>query len=156
MRTPVVVGALYDPERSQVAGEGRLVDHNALLSQQLLELFMPLDPMGIEELHRAYRDNRLDLSDFEGSRFIRLKTLQDHMTAGDLDAELFWTERHAASRTHANASSGHVGFQTKKWSNVRTLPAVGSLGRRCASTTVVSAASSSVMTARVRRWPSRY
>lgn len=54
-------------------------------------------PMGIEELHKAYRDNNLTLSDFEGSRFIRLKTLQDHMADGTLDGDLFWTGSRAAA-----------------------------------------------------------
>jgi nucleoside-diphosphate-sugar epimerase len=47
-------------------------------------------PAGIEELLAAYRANGLALADFEGSRFIRLKTLKDHMERGALDADLYW------------------------------------------------------------------
>ena len=48
-------------------------------------------PAGIEELSASYRDNGLTLADFEGSRFIRLKTLRDHMARGALNADLCWT-----------------------------------------------------------------
>ncbi len=49
-------------------------------------------PAGIEELVEAYRTNELMLEDFEGSRFIRLKTINGHLARGMLDDELFWTE----------------------------------------------------------------
>jgi nucleoside-diphosphate-sugar epimerase len=54
-------------------------------------------PKGIEELLAAYRANGLTMADFEGSRFIRLKTLQDHMARGALDPDLFWTSATAAA-----------------------------------------------------------
>ncbi len=47
-------------------------------------------PQGIEELLAAYRANGLHLTDFEGSRFIRLKTLKERMARCELDANLFW------------------------------------------------------------------
>ena len=53
-------------------------------------------PQGIEELLAAYRANNLRIEDFEGSSFIRLKTLKKHMARGDLDADLFWTSSDAA------------------------------------------------------------
>lgn len=48
-------------------------------------------PAGIEELLAAYRDNGLTSDDFTGSRFIRLKTLKDHVRRGALDERLYWT-----------------------------------------------------------------
>lgn len=48
-------------------------------------------PKGVEELLDAYRANNLTLEDFDGSRFVRLKRLRDHMDAGELDSELFWS-----------------------------------------------------------------
>lgn len=54
-------------------------------------------PKGIEELLAAYRDNGLTMEDFEGSRFIRLKTLKDHMMRGALDSDLLWTSATAAA-----------------------------------------------------------
>lgn len=54
-------------------------------------------PKGIEELLEAYRANNLTMDDFEGSRFIRLKTLKDHMARGELSADLFWTPDAAAA-----------------------------------------------------------
>lgn len=46
--------------------------------------------MGVEELMAAYRSNNLTMEDFEGSRFVRLKTLRLHQECGRLDANLFW------------------------------------------------------------------
>lgn len=54
-------------------------------------------PEGIEELLAAYRDNGLTMGDFEGSRFIRLKTLGDHMARGALDTGMFWTSATVAT-----------------------------------------------------------
>lgn len=54
-------------------------------------------PQGIEELLAAYRANGLRLADFEGSRFIRLKTLKERMARSELDANLFWTAAVAAA-----------------------------------------------------------
>lgn len=92
MRTPVMVGALYDPERSQVAGEGRLVDHNALLSQQLLELFMPLDPMGIEELKDGLLAARFHWLQINAHLCIKMQTLfhqpSSESAAGSLDGQM--------------------------------------------------------------------
>lgn len=48
-------------------------------------------PDGIAELLSAYRANHLDLGDFEGSRFIRLKRLKEHLARRELDPNLFWT-----------------------------------------------------------------
>ena len=48
-------------------------------------------PDGIAELLAAYRAARLTLADFEGSRFVRLKTLKERMAKGEVDGELNWT-----------------------------------------------------------------
>lgn len=47
-------------------------------------------PEGVRELYDAFVQHDLKLADFEGSRYIRLKTLQDHMDSERLDNELRW------------------------------------------------------------------
>ena len=54
-------------------------------------------PKGVEELLAAYRANNLTMEHFEGSRFIRLKTLKDHMSGGRLDPDLFWSAEAASA-----------------------------------------------------------
>lgn len=49
-------------------------------------------PEGIEQLAASYRDNDLKMEDFAGSRFIRLKRLQDHLKCKDLSDDLRWRE----------------------------------------------------------------
>lgn len=49
-------------------------------------------PAGIEELLESYRRNGLTAADFEGSRFIRLKTIRGHMDRGALNDDLYWVE----------------------------------------------------------------
>ncbi len=49
-------------------------------------------PAGIEELLRSYRESDLKLNDFEGDKFIRLKSLKGHLAEGALDGELFWSK----------------------------------------------------------------
>ena len=53
-------------------------------------------PDGIAELLAAYRASGLRLADFEGSRFVRLKTLKERMARGELDGDLNWTAAAAA------------------------------------------------------------
>lgn len=55
-------------------------------------------PMGIEELLEAYDANNITLSEFEGSRYIRLRTLEDHMAHGRLNADLVWAANVAAAQ----------------------------------------------------------
>lgn len=47
-------------------------------------------PAGIEELLKSYRQSGLRMADFEGSRFIRLKTLKDHLAQAALNKDLYW------------------------------------------------------------------
>lgn len=47
---------------------------------------------GAEELYRAYRDTGLELDDFEGARYRRLKQLQQLMKRRLLRRELRWTD----------------------------------------------------------------
>ena len=54
-------------------------------------------PAGIEELLACYRANGLTMADFEGSRFIRLKALKQHLANGRLDEHLFWSRARAAA-----------------------------------------------------------
>jgi nucleoside-diphosphate-sugar epimerase len=48
---------------------------------------------GIKELYEAYRANGLDLHQWSGSSFYRLRTIQDHLAAGRLDQGLRWAAR---------------------------------------------------------------
>ncbi len=45
---------------------------------------------GVEELERAYRQHGLRSQDLEGSRFLRIRRIQEHLDQGRLDAELRW------------------------------------------------------------------
>jgi nucleoside-diphosphate-sugar epimerase len=45
---------------------------------------------GVEELERAYRKHGLRSQDLEGSRFLRIRRIQEHLAQGRLDAELRW------------------------------------------------------------------
>ena len=54
-------------------------------------------PAGIEELLSFYRDNGLAMADFEGSRFIRLKALKDHLAQGRVDRDLHWKKAQVAA-----------------------------------------------------------
>ena len=54
-------------------------------------------PKGIEELLAAFRGNGLTFEDFEGARYIRLKTLKEHLVRHELDGNLFWTANAAAA-----------------------------------------------------------
>lgn len=47
-------------------------------------------PKGIEELVEQYRSQDLQLSDFEGNRFMRINTLMSHIEAKRLDLDLRW------------------------------------------------------------------
>jgi nucleoside-diphosphate-sugar epimerase len=47
---------------------------------------------GAQELYQAYRDTGLELEDFEGARYRRLKQLQQLMKKGLLRRELRWTD----------------------------------------------------------------
>jgi nucleoside-diphosphate-sugar epimerase len=46
---------------------------------------------GVEELLAAFRENELTLDQLEGSRFMRLRTVREHLESGALDAHLRWT-----------------------------------------------------------------
>ena len=48
-------------------------------------------PRGVEELLGAYRANDLTADDFAGSRYLRLKRIQELQRAGRLDASLRWS-----------------------------------------------------------------
>lgn len=47
---------------------------------------------GVEELERAYREGGLQASDLEGSRYLRIRRIQEHLEQGRLDSELRWVE----------------------------------------------------------------
>jgi nucleoside-diphosphate-sugar epimerase len=47
---------------------------------------------GVEELLAAFRENDLTLDQLEGSRFMRIRTVRDHLESGRLDGELRWIE----------------------------------------------------------------
>lgn len=47
---------------------------------------------GIVELHEAYTAAGLDAEEWAGSRYYRLKTIQDHLAAGRLGQDLRWIE----------------------------------------------------------------
>jgi nucleoside-diphosphate-sugar epimerase len=46
---------------------------------------------GVEELAAAYRTHGLTTTDLEGSRFLRIRRIQEQLAAGRLDADLRWT-----------------------------------------------------------------
>lgn len=48
-------------------------------------------PDGIRELYEAYQQIGLTLSDLEGTRYMRIKRVGEHLEAGRLDADLRWT-----------------------------------------------------------------
>ena len=48
---------------------------------------------GVEELYDAYRKHHLTLEDFNGSRLMRIKHIQNLQSAGLLDEALRWTEQ---------------------------------------------------------------
>lgn len=52
---------------------------------------------GIEQLGRAFRDYRLDLSDFEGPKFLRIKHIQRLINQELLDRNLRWIPQYAHS-----------------------------------------------------------
>ena len=56
---------------------------------------------GIEELLDAYRRFELSLDDFEGSRYVRLKRLREHIDTGRLDHDLFWQPPMQPQRSRA-------------------------------------------------------
>ncbi len=45
----------------------------------------------VEQMLAAYRDNGLDISDFKGSRFMRIARIKELMAEARLDAELRWS-----------------------------------------------------------------
>ncbi len=45
---------------------------------------------GVEELERAYRKHGLRSEDLEGSRFLRIRRIQEYLEQGRLDADLRW------------------------------------------------------------------
>lgn len=45
---------------------------------------------GASELYETYRANDLQLTDFEGPRFTRLRRIQEHLDAGELTTDLRW------------------------------------------------------------------
>jgi nucleoside-diphosphate-sugar epimerase len=47
-------------------------------------------PLGIVELHEAYVDNGLTFEEFTGSRYLRIKRVQELQAAGRVDDELRW------------------------------------------------------------------
>lgn len=47
---------------------------------------------GVEELDRAYRKHGLQSCDLEGSRYLRIRRIQEHLEQGRLDSELRWVE----------------------------------------------------------------
>ena len=47
---------------------------------------------GVEELERAYRLHGLRSQDLEGSRYLRIRRIQEHLDQGRLDADLRWLE----------------------------------------------------------------
>ncbi len=47
---------------------------------------------GVEELAGAYRKHGLSSSDLEGSRFLRIRRIQEHLEQGRLDSALRWSE----------------------------------------------------------------
>jgi nucleoside-diphosphate-sugar epimerase len=47
----------------------------------------------VEQMLDAYRDNGLDITDFKGSRFMRIARLKELMAAGRLDEALRWKDR---------------------------------------------------------------
>jgi nucleoside-diphosphate-sugar epimerase len=51
----------------------------------------------VEQMLAAYRDNGLQIADFESSRFMRIARLKELMAAGRLDAGLRWRDRDAAT-----------------------------------------------------------
>lgn len=46
---------------------------------------------GVDELAAAYRTHGLTTADLEGSRFLRIRRIQEQLAAGRLDADLRWT-----------------------------------------------------------------
>ncbi len=60
------------------------------------ELLPDFDPQwtvqrGAEELYAAYTANGFSTEDFEGGRYFRIRTIQSHIEAGRLDADLRWS-----------------------------------------------------------------
>lgn len=51
---------------------------------------------GAEELYAAYRAHGLTLGDFEGTRFVRIRRVQELLDGGAIDDELRWTGRDGA------------------------------------------------------------
>lgn len=47
---------------------------------------------GVEELERAYRLHGLRSQDLEGSRYLRIRRIQEYLDQGRLDADLRWVE----------------------------------------------------------------
>lgn len=45
---------------------------------------------GADELFAAYRDGGLELEDFMGPRFVRIRRVQELMAAGEIDGDLRW------------------------------------------------------------------
>jgi hypothetical protein len=58
---------------------------------------------GVEELCRAFAANGLTREEFLGSRYIRIKRIQELQAAGRVDAELRWKDELEPARSHAEA-----------------------------------------------------
>ncbi|HYD16678.1 MAG TPA: SDR family oxidoreductase [Candidatus Nanoarchaeia archaeon] len=53
---------------------------------------------GAEELYEAYNKAGLTAADLEQGRYLRIRTIQRRLSAGELDSSLHWTKQAAASR----------------------------------------------------------
>ena len=62
--------------------------------QRVLPAFQPVWTVrkGVEELYAAYREHGLTLEELEGSRYLRIKHVQELIDQGQLDQELRWTK----------------------------------------------------------------
>ena len=47
-------------------------------------------PSGVRELHESYVDNGLTFDQFTGSRYLRIKRVQELQEAGRVDGDLRW------------------------------------------------------------------
>jgi nucleoside-diphosphate-sugar epimerase len=68
--------------------------------QRALPEFKPLwtVPRGVEELHEAYVRHGLTLEEFTGSRYLRIKRVQELQAAGQVDEDLRWLAPVAADQ----------------------------------------------------------
>lgn len=53
---------------------------------------------GAEELYEAYKKAGLTAADLEQGRYLRIRTIQRRLSAGELDSSLHWTKQAAAAR----------------------------------------------------------